>query len=81
MLRNKKNPYSARVSGKAPGRTRTGDPRITNALRYQLRYGSVKNALDFSSKAFYDLTGNRTRVYAVRGRRLDRLTMRPYYEK
>ena len=26
----------------------------------------------------YDLTGNRTRVYAVRGRRLDRLTIRPY---
>ena len=25
----------------------------------------------------YDLTGNRTRVYAVRGRRLDRLTIRP----
>ena len=25
-----------------------------------------------------DLTGNRTRVYAVRGRRLDRLTIRPY---
>ena len=62
----------------ATGRTRTGDPRITNALRYQLRYGSDKNALDFSSKAFYDLTGNRTRVYAVRGRRLDRLTIRPY---
>ena len=27
---------------------------------------------------FSDLTGNRTRVYAVRGRRLDRLTIRPY---
>lgn len=26
----------------------------------------------------YDLIGNRTRVYAVRGRRLNRLTMRPY---
>ena len=25
-----------------------------------------------------DLSGNRTRVYAVRGRRLDRLTIRPY---
>ncbi len=25
-----------------------------------------------------DLSGNRTRVYAVRGRRLDRLTNRPY---
>ena len=28
---------------------------------------------------FYDLTGNRTRVYAVRGRRLDRLTIRPFF--
>ena len=27
-----------------------------------------------------DLSGNRTRVYAVRGRRLDRLTNRPYHE-
>ena len=26
----------------------------------------------------YDLAGNRTRVYAVRGRRLNRLTTRPY---
>ena len=25
---------------RASGRTRTGDPRITNALRYQLRYRS-----------------------------------------
>ena len=30
---------------KAPGRTRTGDPRITNALRYQLRYGSMHSPL------------------------------------
>ena len=30
------------------------------------------------SKASNDLTGNRTRVYAVRGRRLDRLTNWPY---
>ena len=27
-----------------------------------------------------DLTGNRTRVYAVRGRRLNRLTMRPFLQ-
>ncbi len=32
----------------------------------------------FSQPLFNDLTGNRTRVYAVRGRRLDRLTIRPY---
>ena len=39
---------------------------------------AFKNALDEDSpKALYDLTGNRTRVYAVRGRRLNRLTMRP----
>ena len=31
-----------------------------------------------SSKASNDLAGNRTRVYAVRGRRLSRLTTRPY---
>ncbi len=36
-----------------------------------------KNALDIAQSISYDLTGNRTRVYAVRGRRLDRLTMRP----
>ena len=37
------------------------------------------NALVFSrfDSWFYDLIGNRTRVYAVRGRRLNRLTMRP----
>ena len=28
---------------------------------------------------FSDLAGNRTRVYGVRGRRLDRLTTRPWY--
>ena len=37
------------------------------------------NALVFLrfDSGFYDLIGNRTRVYAVRGRRLNRLTMRP----
>ena len=37
------------------------------------------NALVFFrfDSGFYDLIGNRTRVYAVRGRRLNRLTMRP----
>ena len=37
-----------------------------------------KGALSFLIKLLYDLSGNRTRVYAVRGRRLDRLTIRPY---
>ena len=37
------------------------------------------NALVFLrfDSGFYELIGNRTRVYAVRGRRLNRLTMRP----
>lgn len=29
----------------ATGRTRTGDPRITNALRYQLRYSGIRTAI------------------------------------
>ena len=37
-----------------------------------------KGALSFLIKLLYDLSGNRTRVYAVRGRRLDRLTIRPW---
>ena len=65
------------LSCQAPGRTRTGDLLITNELRYQLRYRSNYRCPGLLSKAD-DLTGNRTRVYAVRGRRLDRLTMRPY---
>ena len=31
---------------RASGRTRTGDPRITNALRYQLRYRSIFSVTD-----------------------------------
>ena len=38
---------------------------------------NIKKQVDFHL-LFNDLTGNRTRVYAVRGRRLDRLTIRPY---
>ena len=38
---------------------------------------NIKKQVDFHL-LFSDLTGNRTRVYAVRGRRLDRLTNRPY---
>ena len=66
---------------RAPGRIRTGDLRITNASLYQLSHGSIsfsKNALNvFIQSIFDDLAGNRTRVYAVRGRRLSRLTTRP----
>ena len=38
---------------------------------------NIKKQVDFHL-LFSDLTENRTRVYAVRGRRLDRLTIRPY---
>ena len=37
-----------------------------------------RKAPDKSEAYLSDLAGNRTRVYAVRGRRLDRLTNRPY---
>ena len=37
----------------------------------------IKKKLYGSSIQLHDLSGNRTRVYAVRGRRLDRLTNRP----
>ena len=37
----------------------------------------IKKKLYGSSIQLHDLSGNRTRVYAVRGRRLDRLTIRP----
>ena len=44
---------------------------------------SMKTMIDIKKEAvwnsiqLHDLSGNRTRVYAVRGRRLDRLTIRP----
>ena len=38
----------------------------------------TKKTLVKTSAFYRDLSGNRTRVYAVRGRRLDRLTIRPY---
>ena len=52
----------------------------THALRMRCATNCATEAskmLWTLSKAFYDLSGNRTRVYAVRGRRLDRLTNRP----
>ena len=42
------------------------------------RKHTFKKCFGQLSKAFYDLSGNRTRDSAVRGRRLDRLTNRPY---
>lgn len=44
------------------------------------KYGKKIKKLSFqfeNSVFYYDLSGNRTRVSAVRGRRLDRLTNRP----
>ena len=46
MARNQKE-KTLRTQGffsQATGRTRTGDPRITNALRYQLRYSGIRTA-------------------------------------
>ena len=39
---------------------------------------TIKKEAVWNSIQLHDLSGNRTRVYAVRGRRLDRLTIRPY---
>ena len=41
-------------------------------------YDRHKKEAVWNSIQLHDLSGNRTRVYAVRGRRLDRLTNRPY---
>ena len=38
----------------------------------------IKKEAVWNSIQLHDLSGNRTRVYAVRGRRLDRLTIRPW---
>ena len=57
------------------------NPRPTHyecvALPTEPRKRSVKNAAANLYATADDLSGNRTRVYAVRGRRLDRLTNRP----
>ena len=39
----------------------------------------IKKEAVWNSIQLHDLSGNRTRVYAVRGRRLDRLTNRPWF--
>ena len=44
--------------------------------RVDKKYRTKKEAV-WNSIQLHDLSGNRTRVYAVRGRRLDRLTNRP----
>ncbi len=40
-------------------------------------YDRHKKEAVWNTIQLHDLSGNRTRVYAVRGRRLDRLTNRP----
>ena len=63
---------------------RTRDPFITSEVLYRLSYNGIYKLLSFckNKAAAYaaadDQSGNRTRVYAVRGRRLDRLTNWPY---
>ena len=41
----KEKPLNSQGFYQATGRTRTGDPRITNALRYQLRYSGIRTAI------------------------------------
>ena len=49
------------------------------ALPAEPRKHLQKRNRQISLPCLYDQSGNRTRVYAVRGRRLDRLTNRPYH--
>ena len=46
-------------------------------MAYYISLKKEIRPLQMQQPLFDDLTGNRTRVYAVRGRRLDRLTIRP----
>ena len=59
---------------------RTRDPFITSEVLYRLSYNGIQldEKAAATDAAASDLSGNRTRVYAVRGRRLDRLTNWPY---
>ena len=45
----------------APGGTRTPDPRITNALRYQLRYGSSSD-FGLVTKTFDSITAKMEKI-------------------
>ena len=67
-------PLKRRV-GHAAGREKAFPARF----RQRKESGAQKTGnLNFRLPVFIsDLSGNRTRVYAVRGRRLDRLTNRP----
>ena len=59
---------------KADDRTRTDNLLITNQLLCQLSHIGIHNKYFI----FSDSDGNRTRVTAVKGRCLNRLTTEPY---
>ena len=73
--------FSICETKKAPDGIRTRDLSITNRVHYQLCYGSLKKQKLRLTEAFDDRSGNRTRVSAVRGRRLSRLTNRPFVSR
>ena len=62
---------------KKSGNRKAGNRKVGNrkAGKKKIKAAAGSNS---SCSSFRDLSGNRTRVYAVRGRRLDRLTNRPY---
>ena len=64
-------------SSKADDRTRTDNLLITNQLLCQLSHIGIHNKYFI----FSDSDGNRTRVTAVKGRCLNRLTMEPKKKK
>ena len=67
------HPYGI-VFHKADDRTRTDNLLITNQLLCQLSHIGIHNKYFI----FSDSDGNRTRVTAVKGRCLNRLTTEPY---
>ena len=62
---------------KADDRTRTDNLLITNQLLCQLSHIGIFTSADYSQPKASDSNGNRTRVTAVKGRCLNRLTMEP----
>ena len=72
------HPYGI-VFHKADDRTRTDNLLITNQLLCQLSHIGICNyLLRKPAQKASDSNGNRTRVTAVKGRCLNRLTMEPY---
>ena len=66
---------------KADDRTRTDNLLITNQLLCQLSHIGIFTSADYSQPKASDSNGNRTRVTAVKGRCLNRLTMEPKKKK